>query len=94
MLTPQLSPHGIGFGTVKCLRSAQALVIAVRFSNGTRSASGGTRTAVAFALQVLAELRGHPQAQVGHGTTDSLKYAEKDTQHFGLAFLGRVILPD
>ncbi|KAF3534389.1 hypothetical protein DY000_02038048 [Brassica cretica] len=53
MLAPQLSGQGsfLGIGMWFCL--AHALAFRVRLSNGTRSASGGRRSGLRSALQVV-----------------------------------------
>ncbi|GAB4843056.1 hypothetical protein Ancab_013033 [Ancistrocladus abbreviatus] len=88
VLTPQLSPHGRGFGTVRCLSSAQAKAKAVRLSNGRSCAFGEMKRAGALVLQVRTVLVGQPQAQALHGIMDSLKWVENETRHFGLTFVG------
>jgi len=90
--TPQLSPHGIGSGKVLCLSAFHATVREVLFSKGKRRASGGMRSDGDSALHVRRVSETQPQAHVLQGTMESLKKAEKETQHFGVSVLRFVML--
>jgi hypothetical protein len=72
MLTPQLSPQGIGLGTPSRFSPAHHTASLPRLSNGISSAYGGRSIDGAVVLQAAAGLAGQPHAQVLQGITDSL----------------------